>query len=618
MDVSGLQSLVRGLFAPTWISFICYGSVYYVGALILLLCLIPFRRSTPREIGTPKRILLIPTLISIGVGVSLPIVFRLMAPDAPSHVWECDSVILFFSAFMEKWSLWDFTKYVVIHKPGVLAASAHTLFWGAPTYAVMQAFGWNSVTFLSMSFVLGVGSLLLGFRIVKLLFNSGVAWCFVLIFAVNPSLIYNMGYGVAQTGTIFAVLLAVLFTFRALLSQGSLWLNTLFAVLCLFGATLNYGPGRVFVVTTLVFLAGVVVAALVWRRLDRRVTVAAFVVLVLASAALITENRLNTKTDFTSMRGEQAFHQHKYGDSLIRFLGDTPEVRALDRNNLPPIVRARFILASARFGLREFFGSFGPFVRLDVDRRGYGAGNEVKPYQSGLIIFIAIGFLIGLKNAVRSLRSNAADRALSHWFILAFFFIGLMPLLLVNRLDQHRSFILVFPLSVWGAIGLWACLRRSYRRGVPGLMLSGVAIALSLSLSASVWRIFAAREFRNPHLSPVMEHFTKIASPARVLGGAALICQEFTPLDFAMVNLSKVQPDISREFIHHLFLSHFSDQNLSEKPEMINGYLERYGSARAAFVSHGPLEKFKEGLSSHGLSVERTQFGDYYAWVVQP
>ena len=541
-----------------------------------------------------------------------------MAPEAPSHVWECDSVLLFFSAFTEKWSIWDFTKYVVVHKPGVLAASAHTLFWGAPTYAVMQLFGWNNFTFLSISCVLGSASVFVGFRIARLLFNSGVAWCFVLVFAVNPSLVYNMGYGVAQTGTLFAVLLAVLFTSGTLLSQGALWINALLAASFLFGATLNYGPGRVFVVTTLMFLGGVLAAALVWRRLNRRVTVAAFIVLVVASVALITENRLNRSTDFTSMRGEQALYQHHWKDNLIRMLGDTPEVRALDPENLPPLVRVRFILASAHFGLRQFMDSFGPFMRLDVDRRGHGSGNETKPYQSGLIIFIAIGFFIALRNTTRSLLGYNAERALSHWFILALFFISLMPLLLVNRLDQHRSFILVFPLSMWAALGLWACLRRSYANGVPGFIVGGLAIVLSLSLSASVWRIFGTQESRNPNISLVMDHFSKIDPPARVMGGGALSCQDLAPLDFAMVNLTRSYPDTPRDFFPHLFLLNFLDPYLSANPEMIQSYLNKYGSERAAFVSRDPMKKFEEALTSHGLSVERAQIGDYYSWVVQP
>jgi len=457
-----------------------------------------------------------------------------------------------------------------------------------------------------------------GFYIARLLFNSGVAWCFVLIFAVNPSLIYNMGYGVAQTGTLLAVLLAALFTFRALLSRGSLWLNAPLAALFLFGATLNYGPGRVFVVIILIFLGAVLATNFAWRRLGKRVGVAAFLVLFLASAALIAENRLNKGADFTSMRGEHAFHQHHWKENLIRLLGDTPEVRALDPENLPTLVRARFILASSYSGLQQFADSFGPFVRLNSDRRGHNSGNEVKPYQSGLIIFMALGFLIGLINIARSSYGSTSESALSHWFVFALFFISLMPLSLVNRLDQHRSFILVFPLCMWAALGLWACLRRSYMNGIPAFLVGGLALALSVSLSVPVWRIFGAQEIRHPNLSLAIDRFEKTDPPADVIGGAGLICQELAPLEFRMVSMSRSNPNAPGKFFPPPFLSNFLDQHLGARPEMLKSYLDSYGSSRVAFVSRDPMRKFEEGLRANGFSVERTQFGDYYSWVVLP
>lgn len=602
---------------PSWVRVICYAGVYYVIAALLLCCVARIRKTAPKELSAPKRILLIPAILSVGVGIALPLLHRLIPTEAPSLVWECDSVLLFFEAFVEKWSIWDFTKYSVLHKPGVLAASAHTLFWGAPTYAVMQWFGWSNFTFLSLALLLGTASVLVGYRINKLLFNTGVALCFVIIFAVNPSLIFNMGYGVSQTGTLFALLVAILFTFRTLLGRGALWINAPLAAVFLFGATLNYGPGRVFVVATLLFLTGVTAAAIILRRIDKRVALAAFAVLSLTGASLIIENRLNGATDFTSMRGEHAFHQHHWKENLIRVLGDTPEVRALDPENLPTSVRARFIFNSGLLGLEQFADSFSPIARLEADRRGYDSGNEVRPYQSGLIIFIIIGACISVWNALRSLLGYSADRALSHWFVLSLFTISLAPLVLVNRLDQHRSFLLVFPLSMWAALGMWTCVRRMYTNGFTGFLVGPVALALSIALSASVWRIFGAQEYRDPNMSSAFKHFATITPPADVLGNAGLICQNLAHLDFTMENMSRAQPDIQREFLHHLFLNNFTDQFFNAQSASLQTFVNQYRTHRLAFVSRDPMTKFEQAIRAQGFSIEKAQFGEFYSWLIQ-
>jgi hypothetical protein len=618
MDISGLEFLVKGLASPSWTGFVCYGSVYYTVALCLIFSVVRLRGRARGNIESPRNVLIAAALVSVVSGFSLPLIYRVLATETPAHVWECDSASLFFSAFADKWSIWNFAKYSVIHKPGVLAASAHTLFWGVPTYGVMQLFGWSESTFLSVSFLMGAASVLLGFWIARLLFNSGVAWCFVLIFALNPSLIYNMGYGVAQTGTLFGVLAAVFFTFRTLLSTKFSWRNVLLAAMFLFGATLNYGPGRVFVVAILMFLGGVVLAALLWRRVESNVARSAFAVLFLASAGLILENRVNKSADFTSMRGEHAFQQHHWKENLILRLGDTPEVRALDPENLPTMVRARFIFASAVFGFRQFIASFSPITRLHIDRRGYYSGNEICLYQSGLIVFIMLGFLMGLRNAYNSAIGRRADKPMSYWFLLSFFLIALAPLTLVNRLDQHRSFILVYPVSMWAAVGLWACFRRMCTNGIPLLIVGALACVVSLSLSMSPWRVFGAPEKRNSDISRVLEHFSKTASSAQVLGGAGLICQELQPLDFTLAQMSREHPDTSWDYFHSLFLAGLSDQYLSAGLDNLVQYLNKYGSVPVAFVSSDPMIKFEQAMRERGYSLNRTQIGRYYSWIIRP
>ncbi len=618
MENSGLTVLTKGLSDPSWADFFYFSSLYYIIAVIILCCFIPFRRRAHEALPLPGSTLTLPALVSIAVGASIPLIYRMWPSSAPSLCWECDSVLLFFSAFSDNQSLWDFTRYAVLFKPGVLAASAHTLFWGVPTFAILTWVSWTNFSFLSISLLLGTASVLIGSLIVRLLFSSGVALCFIIIFAVNPALVFNMGYGVAQTGTLFALLLAILFTFRALMGKGLVWINVPLAIVFLFGATLNYGPGRVFVVATLIFLAGVVLAALLWRRLPKKLALTALVLLVGATTVLVAENRANRRTDFTSMRGEHALHQELVNQHLKTILSDTPEMRILDPLNLPILLRARFLLGYAWLGFKQFEYSFSPFTRLDMQRRGLSVGNESSPYQSGLIIFIAVGVWLSVSNIVRAFLNRSSHKSLNHAFILSLFLLGLGPLLLVNRLDQHRSFLLIYPLTVLAALGMWTCMQQMYKRGMPRSIVGFLGLAVSISLSASTWWRFGVQEHMNPNLSAAISRFTATDPPAVVLGSAGLICQDLAPVQFAMVNLAKAHPDISQKFIPVRFLNALADETFDGQQAQFESYMRMFGSQRVAFVSGLPMTKFEQTLRSRGMSVQKSEFGNFSTWVIEP
>jgi hypothetical protein len=560
----------------------------------------------------------VPSIIAIVCAGSLPFIYRMLSSKAPLLVWECDSALLFFSAFAEGQGPWDFTKYVLLNRQGVLSASAHTLFWGVPTYAVMKWIGWNMTTFLSMSLLCGLASIIVGGLCVRLLFNAAVALCFVVIFAANPSLVFNMGYGVAQTGTLLAVLLAVFFTFRALLRDGARWIDIPLAIVFLFGATMNYGPGRVFVVTTLLFLLGIVVVGCLWRRLPKKLVISALLVCVGATGALVTENRLNPAADFSSMRGEHAFYQHQWKENLIRILGDTPEVQALDPNNLPTMVRARFIVYSGLRGLEQFLNWFSPLNRLDMQRRGPSIGDDMRPYQSGLFPFVVIGFCASLISVIRAIRGAAGTHALAHTFVFAFFFVSLAPLSLTNRLDLHRAFLLVLPWSMWAALGMWICFRRAYNCGTPALVLGVFALAFSAALSAATWRTLGVQEVFEPELDSLFKEVMRAEPPVEVIGSVGLICQLRGVMEMRAADQMQSRIDGPPRVKPFRILDALVDPLFASRDDALQAYFEQYGAQRVGFFTVPPMEKFHNELQGRGYRVTTRTAGPFTSWIVDP
>lgn len=584
-----------------------YGSLWIVTAALLVLGILRFSRRERGQLGDTLRWCAIPVTLSIVGAVAIPLIFRMRLGTTPILLWECDSVLEFFSAFTDKQSVWDFTKEAIRNKPGVLAASAQTLFFGAPTYAIMQLFGWNTFTLHSISLLAGILSVLVGTYLMKVAFNAGTAVCFAIIFAANPLLVHYMGYAVAETGTLLALLLAGAFVFRALTGRGPRWLNAVLSIAFLFGSTFNYGPGRIFVVTTLIFLGTLAVFGRFAGSHPVRVRLLALAICIGTVGALITENKLNPRADFSTMREEHAFFQHKWKGNLIDMLGDTPEVQALDPLNLPTSVRVRFILAVAQTRLMEFLKTYSPTYRLLYLNRGSVYGDDFRPYQSGLIVFIIIGLLLSLRRAF----------TLGNWYIITFFFVGILPLLLVNRLDLHRSFLLTFPISVWAAQGLWAVLERLYRCGFPRALIGVMTVLFSISLAGSNYYVSGVQESAPPDLIEASRAVLDDPQPASVLGSAGLICQQRAWIELGLADLSRKHPEVHMSFFPWRFLDQLSDNQLSASSTQFQEFLTLINQNRVGFIGGLPFTKLRQALGEGGysVSVKETATG-YTGWTI--
>ena len=585
-----------------------YGSLWIISATLLVLGIIRFSRKERGQLGDTLRWCILPVTFSVCGAIAIPLFFRMRLDMTPALLWECDSIHDFFSAFTNKKSVWDFTVQAALTKPGVLSESAQTLFFGAPTFAIMKLLGWNTFTLHSVSLLAGVLSVAMGAYLIKMAFNSGTAACFAIIFATNPLLVHYMGYAVAVTGTLFALLLAGVFIFRTLSGRGIRSLNAVLAITFLFGSSFNYGPGRIFLVTTLIFLGSTALFGGIVGAIPGRVRLWALAICIGTTGALIVEKKLNPGSNFSTMRAEHAFFQHRWKGNLVEYLGDTPEVQSLDPNNLSKSVRVRFIFAVAQKRFQQFYETYSPTYQLLFTNRGAYFGDHFRPYQSGLIVFIIIGLLLSLRRAF----------TLGNWYIITFFFIGLIPLLLVNRLDLHRSFLLVFPISAWAAQGLWAVLERLYRCGVPRVAISVVTIAFSISLVGSNYYVNGVQESTQPDLIEATKAVLNDPEPASVLGSSHLICQQRSWVELNLADLSRKHPETQISFFPAGFLDNISDNYFNTNSVYLQEFLTLANLNKVSFITAVPYSKLHKMLLDKGLivSINQTKIG-YAAWTIE-
>lgn len=585
-----------------------YRSLYVVVGLILLMSLVRFRRKVVRSLSGNSWFLLVPAMISLVAAVSMPLYFRMRVETTPALLWECDSYSEFFEAATSNTSVWEFTVNAVLRKPGVLAESAKTLLFGAPTYAVLQNLGWGTFNIHLISLLTGVAAILLGAYLVRLWFDLGTALCFVIVFAANPLVVHYMGYAVAETATLFGVLLAAFFIFRALLLPRWVILNSLGAIVALYFATLNYGPGRVFVVSTLIFLGLVVAWAAFSRRVSRRIWLTSLLILIGAVGWLVTENRLNRRSDFTSMREEHAFYQHKWRDNLFEYLGRGPEVQALVPGQLSTYWRARFIGSVALRRLKDFTTMFSPSYRIPFSTRGSSTGDDIRPYQSGLFALMVIGFIASLRNY----------RSIGNLYVMSFFFIGICPLLLVNRLDLHRAFLLVFPLSFWAAQGLWVCLKRVYACGFPRIVVSALATLVAITLSLSNYYVQGVQEQPPGDLINAVQTLKEYPEELGVIGQAGLICQHRAWAEKEFMRLAESKPGAQRAFLPWRFADELRDGAFNTNKPNYQQFKQYLTGLKVGFVSTYQHNELIAALAAEGFSAQARPFGGFSFVVANP
>lgn len=433
-------------------NFLAYWGLYCTIGYVLLCATISRRRVTLSDDSAPPGWLKLLAILSVIGPVGITLLYRILPDHSAMLSWECDTTQAFFIALQNRQGIGEFMWNTLVHKPGLLSASAQTLMYGVPTYVILMTAGWSFATLRITSLIMGLASLALGAYVMRILFNRTAALLFIIVIATNPLFIFYMGYGVAQTATLFGLELALALVISAITDK-SRWAysKSVAASLALFAANYNYAPARIFVVATLAFLALFALYGIMRRPRCPKASAISVLIAIITTTLILSEKRLNLYSDLTTVRGEQAFVMARQKEELRHYLGESAEAGDLNPDQLSFQKKVAFFWAIAAARTREMLQLFSPLRRSDTYYlRGHTHGANLSPYQSGMIIPLIIGF-------VASIRSR---NKLPAMFLGSLVFLGTLPLLLTNRVDNHRSFLMLIPLGGWMAYGLSLCVER--------------------------------------------------------------------------------------------------------------------------------------------------------------
>ena len=582
--------------------FIAYRGLYCALIYILACSVLSRRKISLSEDTISPGWLKILALLSVMGAVGITLVYRIIPGDSAMLPWECDTVHFFFNAFRDHQSIGEFSWNVFIQKPGLLSASAQTLMYGAPTYAILNSIGWSFAALRITSLLMGVASLALGAYLVRLLFNRTAALLFIIITATNPLFIFYMGYGVSQTATFFGLELALVLVILAITDK-SRWAygKALAASLALFAANYNYAPARIFVLATIIFLVGFTLLNLTkktWRR--RTVAITALIALV-TTTMFLAEKRLNPHSDFSSVRGEQAFLMARHKQELINYLGESPETRDMNAANLPLIIKVRFLWAIATARGEEMLQLFLPLRRSDTYYLfGYINGETLRPYQAALIFPL----LIGLVASIRSRHRLPAA------FLASLVFLGILPLLLTNRVDIHRSFLMLIPLGAWIAYGLSLCVERLRGGRLANAHCALVFGLTTMMLFAHDLFFLATQQAVLPSTMLVSQHLAEQFQPGVAIATQGMNCPQQATVDVHLARAADARGLSIEKVLPTQATLDLTDTRFTKDSVSYQLAIEAVKEKTLVVASTVPITLLAADLLANGYTIEAQSIGN--------
>ena len=431
--------------------------------------------------GRGRRRLVGRVLVSIPMVLSAVLLLHRLGTFA-GHLLAWESPVVehgFVPAIDDDVGFWRFLGDRFLWTDGLLSAGQHSLFYGPSTLLLFRWFGANPWTLRISSVAATLLALWILYRFARRFYGPTVGVTVMLTLALSSPVLFYGRYGSSNAGTLLSSALAIYATWSFLQAKPGAWLRALVCAFALCVGTLQYAPGRLVVL----FLLGAIPLALL---LDRRVRSASHI----AGVALIVvigmgfwgfQVHHERHGVFLHARGEQIFGLIRNPSAIPGLIGTRKEFESGSMDTATQISLAVEVL-------KKTSGELADLVLPDIDRPSAGAILRFDPplmplYFAPLAVFAVIGIARALADW-RSWRHLAP-------ILLAVSYCSV--LLMTNRVDPHRAFMLVIPFSLFVGWGVDEVAAAARALKVPW----GVAGALAVALSATA--LFADLVQRQTH-----------------------------------------------------------------------------------------------------------------------
>ena len=362
--------------------------------------------------------------------------------------WEATVADGFGDALVAGQSAWVFAKDRILWDDGILSAGHTSLFYGAPTYALMRVAGFSPLLLRVCAALAALLSIGVIYSIGCRFFGRVAGAAMAMLFALSPAVLFYGRYGSSPAGTLLAVLLALSCVWVFLDNDRSAWWMSVVTAAALFAATLQYAPARLVVVVLIGVTALVSLAR--WRRLWWQRALGLVVLAIALAGAWRMEEHFQRAHLFVNARGETFLHFLQSPGVVKGLMGHDVSSRELRPGQMSLADEAALLVGVLEVTVPQYIDTLWP--KVDRPAQGLALGLDPPPlsfYYAPAVIFILWGFAYSLVR-ITDFR---------HLTLLAWVGGTTVPLLLTNRVDSHRMVMFVIPLTIWGGIGVREAVR---------------------------------------------------------------------------------------------------------------------------------------------------------------
>jgi hypothetical protein len=362
-------------------------------------------------------------------------------------------------------SVWQVFLERLLWNDGILSAGDTSLLFGMPSLLLSREFGPSLSMLRGVSVFWSLGAIFTFALIFRRSFG-GLAPCLAaLVFGLNELVLIYGRYGSSIAGTMFALILAIFLSFR-LVERGEFLCAFLFS-LALYLATLGYAAARISVlILLLVFFLLIPFSS---HSRGRRWGVVLIVLGIVGSVSFL-ETLYNRHNNLLRARTEQIF----YMASQNQLLFTSHTLAARGDSKAPLSWQERVGVAGELIQNTtgpQLWKILNPF---SVERRSQFPFRDDPPFLKIFAPSLFPWLLIGFWAVWRPGRRHIAMTC------LGLVGLGVIPLVLTNRVDSYRAIFLTIPFSIWITVGITEFIESAGRfkiaRGITYLTL-GIAVA---------------------------------------------------------------------------------------------------------------------------------------------
>jgi len=384
--------------------------------------------------------------------------------------WEMTVIKDFGHAFLNNISTAKYGLRCFLWDDGLVSSGAFSLLYGTLTYGLFHVLGFSPWTLRIFSVIFTLLSTVLFYIIGRRFYGPSIGVLVSLLFILNTGVLFYGRYGTSLSVTVTVTLLAILYTWTLIESSSvPLWKGLLCAFI-LFIATLHYAPARLFVI---LLLCQILVFTLCNRKsMEQEKLFAIILIFVTGFTVVSMERHFNKTACFFNARGEQYFNFCKDDYYIKEYLG-----RDIKHEKLTWPNKMELLYAVLKRNIPAYFYCVSPVFAI----KPVGIDNtdilDADPPKLPLYYAPFFPFLMfGLCHSMRRIRDW------KHAAPLAWLLIITLPILLTNRVDSHRTFLLTIPVTLFIALGFWEFWQILKKLDIPHIYIHIVSVLLIFTL----------------------------------------------------------------------------------------------------------------------------------------